>query len=205
MHKSQVHAYQQSAQNALVEWINSVPLEPMEENDSEESFVERCVTAMGLVKIPDWKHDDLQSLVSAEVRKRAKATYAKYHPDEDAEDGEEGDEEEDVDEGEGGEEEDGDDAMGEDGAASGEEAKTAEEAKTTEAPAPKKTAAATTTKKAAAGNRKLRIAKGKNTVQKKGVAAAKKGTNVRGQGLRKGAAAIRGRRRAAANNSKSSA
>jgi hypothetical protein len=202
LHKSQVQAYQQSAQKALIEWVNSVPLEPMEENDSEDSFVERCVTVIGHVKIPDWKLDDLQPLVSAEVHRRAKATYAKYHPDEDPDDGEEGEEEEEDDgeEGDEGEEEDGDDAMGEDGAVSG------EEAKTDEATAPKKTAAATTfMKKAAPGNRKPRVTKGKTTVQKKGVAAAKKGTNARGQGARKGAAAsTRGRRRPA-NNPKSTA
>lgn len=201
MHKSQVQAYEQSAKKALIELVNSVPLEPMEENDSEDSFVERCVTVT--VKIPNWKLDDLQALVSTEVGRRAKATYAKYHPDEDAEDGDEGEEEDESEDGEEGEEEDGDDAMGEDGAASGEEAKTAE------AIAPKKTATANTIKKAAPGNRKPRVAKGKITAQKKGVATAKKGINARGQGARKGAAskgaaATRGRRRPA-NNSKSSA
>lgn len=200
MHKSQVQAYQQSAQKALIELVNSVPLEPMEDNDPEESFVERCVSAMGSVKIPNWKLDDLQALVLAEVGRRAKATYAKYHPDEDAEVGDGGEEEEDGEDGEEGEEEDGDDAMGEDGAASGEEAKTAE------ATAPKKTAVAATAtaKKATPGNQKPRVAKGKITVQKKAAAAAKKGTNARGQGVRKGAAATRGRRRPA-NNAKSSA
>jgi hypothetical protein len=207
LHKSQVQAYQQSAQKALIEWVNSVPLEPIEENDSEDSFVERCVTVIGHVKIPDWKLDDLQPLVSAEVHRRAKATYAKYHPDEDPEDGDEGEEEEDDDgeEGDEGEEEDGADVMGEDGAdVMGEDgAVSGEEAKTDEATAPKKTATATTfMKKAAPGNRKPRVTKGKTTVQKKGVAAAKKGANARGQGARKGAAATRGRRRPA-NNPKS--
>jgi hypothetical protein len=95
LHKSQIQAYRLAATEAVQSWAMAVPLEPMEEHDTEESFVDRCVSALAFGKrrtggsssstsswssIPNWKLDNIEELASDEIRKRAKAVYEKYHP-----------------------------------------------------------------------------------------------------------------------------
>lgn len=84
LHHSQIQAYREAAVKALREWCQTeVLLEPMEEADTENAFVERCVAAYtnGKILLPRW-HLDVQTknVVVIEIRKRARATFAKYHP-----------------------------------------------------------------------------------------------------------------------------
>lgn len=97
LHQSQVHAYREAAVKALREWVQvEAPLEPMEENDTQDTFVERCVAALVTGKqskgngtggthhpnpiVPNWRLDSAKMVLSMEVRKRARAVFAKYHP-----------------------------------------------------------------------------------------------------------------------------
>jgi hypothetical protein len=95
LHQSQVKAYREAAINAIKEWALAFPLEPMEEGDSEQTFVDRCASALVFVPSPkgtgghntwpNWKLENAKALASLEVRKRAKAMYEKYHPAHDEE------------------------------------------------------------------------------------------------------------------------
>jgi hypothetical protein len=105
LHKAQVEVYQEAARQALKEWATSAPLEPMEDADTEDIFVERCVSA-SCRSAPHWKIN-LESVVGPEIQARAKVAFAKYHPtaaDESLEEGEEGGGDEDGEMGEDGEE-----------------------------------------------------------------------------------------------------
>ncbi len=51
----------------------------MDENDTEDLFVERCVNA-ALLSRPNWRLDSAKMVVVMEIRKRARAAFAKYHP-----------------------------------------------------------------------------------------------------------------------------
>jgi hypothetical protein len=96
LHQSQVQAYREAATEAIQSWAMSAPLEPMEEHDTEEAFVDRCVSALVKGKrganassssspsppLPNWKLDDIEALAGDEIRKRARAVYEKYHPTE---------------------------------------------------------------------------------------------------------------------------
>jgi hypothetical protein len=106
LHQSQMKAYREAATKAIQEWALAFPLEPMEEGDTEQSFVDRCVSALVFVPSPkgtsggkapvytwpNWKVDNGKALASNEVRKRAKAIYEKYRPVNDNGDEEEGEE-----------------------------------------------------------------------------------------------------------------
>lgn len=97
LHQSQVKAYREAATRAIQSWATALPLEPMEENDTEETFVDRCVSALvssgnsgdattssaASPMIPSWKLDSAKALASDEIRKRAKAVYVRYHPADD--------------------------------------------------------------------------------------------------------------------------
>lgn len=75
-----MQAYREAAVKGLREWAQSeAPLEPMEDNDTEDAFVERCVTA-ALVSWPNWRLDSAKMVIVIEIRKRARAVFAKYHP-----------------------------------------------------------------------------------------------------------------------------
>jgi hypothetical protein len=99
LHQSQVNAYREAATKAIKEWAAAFPLEPMEDADSEQAFVDRCTSALVFVPSikgsathtwPNWKLENAKALASLEVRKRARAIYEKYHPtkDEEEEEGE---------------------------------------------------------------------------------------------------------------------
>ena len=164
-----MQAYREAARIGLRDWAQSTALSPMEENDTEETFVSRCVSAMNKASDrPNWKVDNARLIISMEIRKRAKAIYAKYHPEEETAEAaaamDEGEEQESGEEGE--EDEDGE---------VGEEGETSDSPKTTDAPA---------------GNNKGKQQKGKKRgkqqVRKKGTAAK--------QGLRKGPQGNRAKR-----------
>ncbi|KAG7362305.1 hypothetical protein IV203_025971 [Nitzschia inconspicua] len=89
LHQSQVAAYREAATKAIKEWAMAFPLEPMEDGDSEQAFVDRCTSALTFVPSregaaqhtwPNWKLENSKALASLEVRKRARAIYEKYHP-----------------------------------------------------------------------------------------------------------------------------
>ena len=82
LHQTQVQAYREAAVKGLREWAQSeASLEPMEDNDTEGAFVERCVTAIqSSCSWPNWRLDSAMMVVVIEIRKRARAVFAKYHP-----------------------------------------------------------------------------------------------------------------------------
>ena len=79
-----MQAYREAAVKALRQWCQTeAPLEPMEEADTESTFVERCVASCtsGNASLPRWHLDaKTRMVVSIEMRKRARATFAKYQP-----------------------------------------------------------------------------------------------------------------------------
>lgn len=80
MHQSQLLAYREAATEALRKWATvEAPLQPMEDHDTESSFVERCVSNAIMGSLwPNWRIPTAKVVVSMEIRKRARATYAKY-------------------------------------------------------------------------------------------------------------------------------
>lgn len=89
LHQSQVKAYHEAAMKSLKEWASSFPLQPMEEADTKIAFVNRCIasTVSAVNTMPNWKLDNAKITAVNEVRKRAVATFEKYHPtEEDAND-----------------------------------------------------------------------------------------------------------------------
>lgn len=84
MHKKQVKAYLEAAQKALEEWaVATIPLEPMEDTDTKESFVQRCIATLAKLQIlpPNWKGGiPVSKVVSSTIKKRAEETFDKYHP-----------------------------------------------------------------------------------------------------------------------------
>jgi hypothetical protein len=80
LHQSQLLAYREAATEALRKWATvEAPLQPMEDHDTESSFVERCVSnAITGSLWPNWRIPTAKVVVSMEIRKRARATYAKY-------------------------------------------------------------------------------------------------------------------------------
>ncbi|MGK3733592.1 MAG: hypothetical protein ACI8RD_009361, partial [Bacillariaceae sp.] len=95
-----VKAYREAAIQSNNEWFLSLPLQPMEEGDTKDTFVDRCILAVEQITVPNWKLPNTKATAINEIRKRANATYEKYHPIE--EDGEEEvAEEEEADEAEG--------------------------------------------------------------------------------------------------------
>ena len=67
---------------SVKEWASSFPLQPMEEGDTKISFVNRCIasTVMTANTMPNWKLENAKVTAVNEVRKRAIATFEKYHP-----------------------------------------------------------------------------------------------------------------------------
>ena len=178
MHKSQVKAYEEAAGKALKEWAQSASLEPMEENDTEDIFVERCVAAV-TASAPNWKVD-VSRIIGSEISNLAKTAFAKYNPSTAAnDDTEEGEEDEDGEEGEEAEEdgEVGDDEMVDAGT-------------TNNVPA-SKVATKTGPKKGLASKNKKVTKANKATVRKKATNA--KPANGKTQAIR-GKGAARGRR-----------
>ncbi len=82
LHQSQVKAYREAAVQSVKEWASSVPLQPMEEGDTKIAFVNRCITSINAVakEMPNWKLDNAKVTAMNEIRKRAVATFEKYHP-----------------------------------------------------------------------------------------------------------------------------
>jgi len=84
LHQSQVKAYREAGVQSIKEWTQSYPLQPMEEGDSKITFVNRCIasitTATGANGLPNWKVDNAKLTAMNEIRKRACATFEKYHP-----------------------------------------------------------------------------------------------------------------------------
>ena len=84
LHKKQVKAYLEAAKKALEEWaVATIPLQPMEDTDTKESFVQRCIATLVKPQIPppNWKGGILVSkVVSSTIKKRAEETFDKYHP-----------------------------------------------------------------------------------------------------------------------------
>ncbi|CAJ1949779.1 unnamed protein product [Cylindrotheca closterium] len=86
LHESQVNAYKEAGTKALKEFAEAMSLEPMEEGDSKETFVRRCVLAIRKTELPLWPGiENFKKLVREEVQKRALATFEKYHPAEGSE------------------------------------------------------------------------------------------------------------------------
>lgn len=82
LHFSQVKAYQEAGFKALQDWAQSLALEPMEESDTKETFVKRCILGSSKASPPNWKGiEKSQQIVSDEIQKRASETYDKYHPE----------------------------------------------------------------------------------------------------------------------------
>mmetsp|Transcript_9115 Transcript_9115/g.19732 ORF Transcript_9115/g.19732 Transcript_9115/m.19732 type:complete len:216 (+) Transcript_9115:1170-1817(+) len=89
LHQSQIIAYRKAAVKSIQDWTLSVPLGPMEEGDTKQAFVERCVptittTGTGANTLPNWHLATAKATAIAEIRKRAIETYEKYHPTEEA-------------------------------------------------------------------------------------------------------------------------
>ena len=87
MHQSQLLAYREAATEALREWARTMaPLPPMEDHDTQHTFVERCVSTLvtSSSSWPQWRIPTAKMVVSLEMRKRARATFAKYHQDDHA-------------------------------------------------------------------------------------------------------------------------
>jgi len=86
LHQSQVQAYRDAATTSVKEWAQSFPLQPMQEGDSKIAFVNRCIasitTASGEDGLPNWKLNTAKLTAVNEIRKRANATFEKYHPTE---------------------------------------------------------------------------------------------------------------------------
>lgn len=80
LHQSQLVAYREAATEGLREWARTMaPLQPMEDNDNQNSFVERCVSAVVASSWPNWRVPSANLIISLEIRKRARATFAKYN------------------------------------------------------------------------------------------------------------------------------
>jgi hypothetical protein len=95
LHQSQVNAYHEAATKAIKDWAMAFPLEPMEDGDSEQAFVDRCVSALAFVPSstgagshtwPNWKLEIGKALAKSEIRKRAKAIFEKYRAVQDNDD-----------------------------------------------------------------------------------------------------------------------
>jgi len=82
LHQSQVKAYREAAVQAIQEWALSFPLQPMEDGDTKIKFINRCTAAVPN-ELPNWKLDNAKVTAINEIRKRANATFEKYHPVED--------------------------------------------------------------------------------------------------------------------------
>jgi len=86
LHQSQVQAYREVATASVKEWTQSYPLQPMQEGDSKIAFVNRCIasitSASGEDGLPNWKLNTTKLMAVNEIRKRANATFEKYHPTE---------------------------------------------------------------------------------------------------------------------------
>ena len=80
LHQSQVKAYREAAIQSNKEWFLSLPLQPMEEGDTKDTFVDRCILAIEQITVPNWKLPNTKATAINEIRKRANATYEKYHP-----------------------------------------------------------------------------------------------------------------------------
>lgn len=87
LHQSQIKAYREAAIHSIKEWSASLPLQPMEEGDSKTAFVGRCIAAAGTSAagmnghaLPNWELATAKATAINEIRKRANATYEKYHP-----------------------------------------------------------------------------------------------------------------------------
>ena len=84
LHQSQVKAYREAATKSIKEWAQSFPLQPMQEGDSKIVFANRCITpvtsASGENGLPNWKLNTAKLTAVNEIRKRAHATFEKYHP-----------------------------------------------------------------------------------------------------------------------------
>ena len=87
LHLSQVKAYHEAAVKSVKEWASSFPLQPMEEADTKISFVNRCIASIVAAAntMPKWKLDNSKLTAMNEIRKRAMATFEKYHPVEEEE------------------------------------------------------------------------------------------------------------------------
>ena len=82
LHESQVKAYREAGVKALEEWAGALSLEPMEDGDSKETFVRRCVLAIRKAKAPLWPGvENSKQLIREQVQKRALETFEKYHPE----------------------------------------------------------------------------------------------------------------------------
>jgi hypothetical protein len=99
LHQSQVNAYREAATKGIKEWAMAFPLEPMEDGDSEQTFVDRCVSVLVFVPSstgagshlwPNWKLENGKELASNEVRKRARSIFEKYQAAQDDYDEKEG-------------------------------------------------------------------------------------------------------------------
>lgn len=67
---------------ALRDWAQSLALEPMEDSDTKESFVKRCILASSKFPPPNWKViENPKQIVTNEIQKRAAETYEKYRPE----------------------------------------------------------------------------------------------------------------------------
>ncbi|KAL3945659.1 MAG: hypothetical protein SGBAC_000227 [Bacillariaceae sp.] len=82
LHEAQVKAYKEAGTKALKEWAEALSQEPMEEGDSKDTFVRRCVLAIRKAEPPLWPGvENAKSLIREEIQKRALATFEKYHPE----------------------------------------------------------------------------------------------------------------------------
>jgi hypothetical protein len=185
LHQSQVKAYREAAIQSNKEWFLSLPLQPMEEGDTKDTFVDRCILAAEQIAVPNWKLPNTKATAIDEIRKRANATYEKYHPIE--EDGEEEIVEDEADEAEGSGET-GDEIAEDDGVEENNEV----------GPGATETDATTKTKQQTRNanpnpNRNKR--KGGNNNNNKNTTVRKKATTVKGGYRNKGGPANRGGRR----------
>lgn len=80
LHQSQVKIYRATAIHSIKEWALSLSLQPMEERDTKETFVDRCVSAGTNVLVPNWQLPNAKAVAITEIRKRANDAYEKYHP-----------------------------------------------------------------------------------------------------------------------------
>ena len=78
LHESQLKEYTLAAQQSLTEYAQTVELSRMEDTDTEQLYVDRCLAAL---QIPDWKLPDAPSRVLNIVRQRAITAWQKQGND----------------------------------------------------------------------------------------------------------------------------
>lgn len=72
-------AYRDYAIRSITNRALSLPFQPMNEGDTKDAFVERCVSAADRIAVPNWQLPDTTTIAINEIRRRAIIAYEKYN------------------------------------------------------------------------------------------------------------------------------